>query len=434
MSAQASSSTARSGRALRSATRQRAVTEEEPEEPRAPSAHDDEDQDDEEEPRAPSGSAEGTDSDLTPVPTPEPAPAPELTTADLLRVMQQQQERFQETFQQQQDQMQRQQQQFTEALMERQIAAASTKVFKMTDPDKFCGGAIELDAFISHLKRNFASHRSLFPRGDPDKVQYALGHLGTWTSHKNSKQQDNKMMDPVIWSRNMEKASHPCLQDFTLFEAEIRRTYGDKDRRQKSALRACWETKQGSDETVRNYESRIKSIWRDAEWDETSPGAQRMMYDLAWSGLKSWIRKQIEPLQPDGGFKTLDELFDMAVKVEGPRDVTASKQSHQSQQSKKSNTDKPDTSGKDDPKGKKRSFQQSTSASTSKTEGRDKLPPAEWLSKDEYKRRKEHDLCMRCGDAKHKSVDCPKFSRSRYPGGQNNDKRPRTGDIKTEKN
>jgi hypothetical protein len=98
MSAQASSSTARSGRALRSATRQRAVTEEEPEEPRAPSAHDDEDQDDEEEPRAPSGSAEGTDSDLTPVPTPEPAPAPELTTADLLRVMQQQQERFQETF------------------------------------------------------------------------------------------------------------------------------------------------------------------------------------------------------------------------------------------------------------------------------------------------------------------------------------------------
>jgi hypothetical protein len=141
MSAQASSSTARSGRARRSTTRQNAITEEEGHDSRAPSA-----------PEVP-----------VPEPAPEvpvPEPAPEPTTADLLRAMLQQQAQFQQ-------------------FMEHQAAPANTKIFKMTDPDRFCGGATELDGFLNHLKRNFASHESLFPRGDRDKVQYALGHLGT---------------------------------------------------------------------------------------------------------------------------------------------------------------------------------------------------------------------------------------------------------------
>jgi hypothetical protein len=428
MSTEASSSTARSARVLRSATRQNTITEEDQNEgSRAPSAPVDEGR---EESRAPLASEEEADgSELTPVPTPEPAPrpAPELTATDILRLMHQQQEQYNEKFQQ---------------LLERQAAPApaNTKIFKMTDPNMFCGGAVELDAFLNHLKRNFASHESSFPRGDPDKVQYALGYLGTWSSHTDPKLKDNKMIDPVTWARDLEKASHPCLQNFELFEAELRRTYGDKDRRQKAALRAYWETKQGSDEVVRSYESRIKSIWRDAEWDETKPGVQRVMYDLAWGGLKTWIRRQIEPLQPDGGFNTLDELFDMAVKVEGPRDVIqSSKQSKQSKHKPNSDkTDKAETSEKDNStdKGKKRSFQQSSSKSSEKTENKDKLPPAAWVSKDEYKRRKEHNLCMRCGDANHKSVDCPRFSRSRHPGQNNNNdnKRPRTEDIKKEKN
>ena len=81
-----------------------------------------------------------------------------------------------------------------------------------------------------------------------------------WASHTNSKLQDNKMIDPVTWSRNLEKASHPCLQSFELFEAEIQRTYGDKDRRQKASMRAFLEMNQGNDEVVCNYAARIRSI------------------------------------------------------------------------------------------------------------------------------------------------------------------------------
>jgi hypothetical protein len=89
------------------------------------------------------------------------------------------------------------------------------------------------------------------------------------------------MVDPISWSRDLENANLPCLRDFMQFEAEIRRMYGDKDCRQKAALRAYMETKQGNDESVHNYVARIRSTWRDTEWDESSPAAQRIMYDLA---------------------------------------------------------------------------------------------------------------------------------------------------------
>jgi hypothetical protein len=436
MSAQASSSsTARSARALRAASRRNETIEEEHEESRAPSTREDEDEDQDED-------EDEDDSELTPVPTPDRVP--ELTVTDILRLMhqqqeqyqqrqQQQQEQYQERFQQQQELMQLQQQQFAAALLERQAAPApapANKIFKMTDPDRFCGGATELDGFLSHLKRNFESHGTLFPRGDPDKIRYALGHLGTWASHTDSKQRATQMVDPITWSRDLERANHPCLRDFTQFETEVRRMYGDKDRRQKAALRALLEAKQGNEETVRTYAARIRSTWRDAEWDETSPVGQRILYDLAWGGLRTWIRKQIEPLQPDGGFNSLDELFDMAVKVEGPREVFPSKKS---QYSKKSNSESTEKDNSKD-KGKKRSHQQSKS---SDKKDKDKLPPAEWLSLDEYKRRADKNLCMRCGDANHKSDDCPKFSRCLgKPGHRNSssNKKARTEDEKTAKN
>jgi len=45
-----------------------------------------------------------------------------------------------------------------------------SKIFKMVDPLRYCGGAKELDKFLETLRSNFASHKHLFPRGDPDQV------------------------------------------------------------------------------------------------------------------------------------------------------------------------------------------------------------------------------------------------------------------------
>jgi hypothetical protein len=54
------------------------------------------------------------------------------------------------------------------------IAAAPAAIFRMRDPAKFCGGAAELERFLIQLELLFESHDRHFPRGDPDKVQYAM--------------------------------------------------------------------------------------------------------------------------------------------------------------------------------------------------------------------------------------------------------------------
>jgi len=45
-----------------------------------------------------------------------------------------------------------------------------SKIFKIVDPLRYCGGAKELDKFLETLRSNFASHKHLFQSGDPDQV------------------------------------------------------------------------------------------------------------------------------------------------------------------------------------------------------------------------------------------------------------------------
>jgi hypothetical protein len=58
----------------------------------------------------------------------------------------------------------------------------------MVDPISYCGGAKELDKFLETLQSNFASHKHLFPRGDPDQVKYAVSFLNTWNNHPDTTQ------------------------------------------------------------------------------------------------------------------------------------------------------------------------------------------------------------------------------------------------------
>src|SRR5215204_265660 len=181
-------------------------------------------------------------------------------------------------------------------------------MYKMVDPDRYCGGANELDNFISHLQQNFESHTSLFPRGGIDKVNYALNFLGSWAKHPDPTLRKSKMTDPAQWGRSLRISQHSCLQDFDLFKDEIRKIYGDKDRAINAAIRAMQEYTQGAldpDETVRAYGNWIRSTWREAGWNEEMYSA--VFYDMMWAGLKPYLRGRIKPLASNGRFATLDE-------------------------------------------------------------------------------------------------------------------------------
>jgi hypothetical protein len=55
-----------------------------------------------------------------------------------------------------------------------------SKIFKMVDPLRHCGGAKELDKFLETLRSNFASHKHQFPRGDPDQVKRKIRTHPSW--------------------------------------------------------------------------------------------------------------------------------------------------------------------------------------------------------------------------------------------------------------
>jgi hypothetical protein len=123
--------------------------------------------------------------------------------------------------------------------------AAPAAIFQMRDPAKFCGGAAELERFLTQLELLFESHDRHFPRGDPDKVQYATSLLGTWTEHVDESLRKTQMTSPAEWASELVLARCDCLRDWDLFEAEIREMYGDRERRLNAAARAYAEYMQG---------------------------------------------------------------------------------------------------------------------------------------------------------------------------------------------
>jgi len=58
-----------------------------------------------------------------------------------------------------------------------------SKIFQLIDPLWYYGEARKLDNFLETLKSNFASHKHLFPRGDPNQVMYAVSVPDTWSNH-----------------------------------------------------------------------------------------------------------------------------------------------------------------------------------------------------------------------------------------------------------
>jgi hypothetical protein len=131
--------------------------------------------------------------------------------------------------------------------------ATKTKIFNMTHPERYCGGAKELDNFLDILQSDFQSHAHLFPHGDPDKVKYAVSLLSTWNNQPDLAQRLTQMTDPVEWLRDLLRDSDPCLEDFEAFSEEMQKMYGDKHRKLNPAMKCMTNFLQGANEPVRVY-------------------------------------------------------------------------------------------------------------------------------------------------------------------------------------
>ena len=94
---------------------------------------------------------------------------------------------------------------------------ARTALRKMVDPERFCGGAKDLDRFLTQLRRRFTTQSQQFA-GDDDKVDYAISLLGKWESNQESALKQTKMTNPSDWGMSLVKSNDPCLSDFDAFE------------------------------------------------------------------------------------------------------------------------------------------------------------------------------------------------------------------------
>lgn len=315
-------------------------------------------------------------------------------------------------------QLLREQQALTRAMIEQQELSRTafeqrseekTKKYKMVDPKPFCGGAAELDDFISSVEKNFDTHAHLFP-DEKTKVSYALDLLGKWAEHPDPSKRTTRGTDPITWARDMRLAKHECLQSFETFVTEITREFGDKDRRAKAVDKAYKECLQGyhnSNETVREYSMRIRALWREAGW----PADCLMAYDLARYGLRPQIQsriKQFASKEPNGRFTSVTELFDHAADAEFPARPSEPKKAMES-------------TGGDSKSGRKRQSistdsrdHEKISTSSSSSATKTSLPPAPIVSKEVYDARKAKNHCLRCG-YDHLTFKCPIYSKANLP-------------------
>jgi hypothetical protein len=242
---------------------------------------------------------------------------------------------------------------------------------------------------------------------------YAMQFLGKWASHADPSQRQTKMMDPVRWGISLFSGNHQCLHDFSLFEEEILRMYGDNDSELHAAHRAIEEFRQGKDETVAAYALRIRAMWSEAGWVGCGAATDsRILYDLAWVGLRDEVKGRAKMFitGSKGRFKSIDEMFDIAADVEplSGWGIPGSDEQHQQQ------------SNEPQKGNNKRSYTQSNSKSVTQTgksggSSSSTLPPAPWVSTEVYESRKSNGKCLRCAGGDHKTVRCPRFARATFP-------------------
>jgi hypothetical protein len=238
------------------------------------------------------------------------------------------------------------------------------------------------------------------------------------------------------WASELIKVESECLDDWVLFDTEIREMYGDLDRQLDTSTHACLEIVQGAsdaNETVEAYSNRMRSMWREAGWNAGSTDVQRVLYDMVWAGLRPGIKARIEPFaREDGRFASIDELFKKAqdVKIRSNCDKRAgttqnqpaatAEKGHSNNGSNNGGKNHGNHGSKDC---RKRPYHDTPSQTcTPSTPSRiyshnyihSNLPPAPWADRERRDKHREKGLCLRCG-GDHKTFLCPKFSRADIP-------------------
>lgn len=289
-----------------------------------------------------------------------------------------------------------------------------TAAREMIDPTEFCGDAQNLGRRLSQLKHRFNTEAHRF-HGEADQVDYALSLLGKWTGDADAKLRKTQMTNPDEWGTSLVTVSSPVFPA----SSSSRRMYEDKDRQLNAAIKAAEEFLQGyadPNETVGAYANRIRTNWREAGWDEATN--VRVLYDLAWAGLRPHIRGRIRLFANDitGRFDTIDQMFDKAASAQSndpTRTKSRNEPSPNQQRDRKRRFD-----GNSDNNGGGRNGGNTggnTGRSWKPTGSQSRLPPAPWVSFEIMNKRKAAGECGRCGNADHKHYNCPKYSQAHFP-------------------
>jgi hypothetical protein len=302
--------------------------------------------------------------------------------------------------------------------------AAKTIHRKLVDPARFCGGARDLDRFLTQIRRRFETHPQQF-QNEADQVDYALSLLGKWSSNEDTELKTTKMTNPTDWGSSLISSKNPCLANFDLFEKEIRQMYADREWRFKAAGKAISDYAQGQSpadakETVRDFANRVRTNWREAGWDEAK--REDLLYDIAWAGLRPVIKARIKPLADEetGRFDTIDQLFNKAAASETnyvPKQPENQNQNQQNQQQnagkgrgKRGKGGQQDQSNNPVPNTQKNPQGQSSNANANtQSNQKSTLPPSPWVPTEVFTKRKDAKQCTRCGSDGHFFKTCTKY-------------------------
>ena len=243
---------------------------------------------------------------------------------------------------------------------------------KVNKPSEFSGKLSEYSTFISQCLLIFSMCPISYAK-DEQKVLFVISYLaGT----------------PRSWARSiLENPGHPYRTDFASFKKALDAMYADRNLKQK-ALDKLGHLEQTK--SVASYSAEFQQII--APLDLDSPSKQSMFY----RGLSSGIKKALIYF-PQA--KTFDELLEQCVSIDQSQyairqeEKLLEKSSKSHSKSPGNNSKKPDQSPRPG---------SSSTRKPSQSSG-----PHEPLSNDEKKRRRENNLCFRCGSPHHRIGGCP---------------------------
>lgn len=247
---------------------------------------------------------------------------------------------------------------------------------KVNKPAEFGGKLSEYSTFMSQCLLTFSMCPISYP-DDEKKVFFVISYLiGT----------------PRNWARPiLENEEHPYRKNFPAFKKALDAMYADRNLKQKALdkLGRLEQTK-----SVAAYAAEFQQTI--APLDLDLPSKQSMFY----RGLDSDIKKSLIYFPPA---QTFDELLEQCVSIDQRQYAFRQEEKHAAKSSKPHSK-----SPRHDDKSKPSNHGSSSHGqSISYPKQRQSSQPHPPISEDEKNRRRENNLCFRCGSSEHRVNGCP---------------------------